>query len=726
MSRSLPLLFASLLLPIAPAAVGQVQAGDLAVVGYYGDNPDAVAFVALAAVPGGTEIALTDNGWRASGGFRANEGTLRYTVPAGGLAAGTVVRVDEPAGLAFSASGDQVLLYTGPDAAPQFVYGLNNEGDGVWQDDAADSNTSALPTGLVNGSTAIALFERDNAAYVGPTTGTRAELLVLISGRDNWATSDDERPPFPTSFEVDGGGGNLPPVFVTVLPDTQIVAGETLVFDYDAVDPDGDALTYSLPPGAEDFLGASLDPATGVLTWPTLPLLHAGNTYDFVIYVSDDGPGGVPDDSTVAVISVLEEQPNRPPVLSGPRGYGLIGVAGATFISPHPALDVDGDPVTYRIVSGPEGAVYTNTGLFQWTAPDSAGVFEFVLEASDGQATARRSFFIGAQRELFDTPAQGPTRAAIRERFSPDQTLGYGPGRDTLYARVEAFPNGVVEGIYTGYRVALAEGVDPSVYLFERGINAEHTWPQSLGAGDEPQRSDLHILYPARENVNTSRGNDPYAEIPDEQTQTWYRRAEQQSGIPSDSVGTWSEAASGRFEPREAVKGDVARAALYFAAVYESAADAGFLAEQLETLLAWDAEDPVSVEEVVRSGLIQRYQGNVNPFVLDPGLAFRAFDGVISAAEPGSEGAGLALSALWPNPARGAVRMTLTAGAAGPVRVEAFDVLGRRVAVLHDGRLVAGQRVPLVLEVGRLAPGAYVVRATGDGVAVMRRVSVAR
>ena len=241
-----PTLLLASLLSIAPAALGQVQAGDLAVVGYYSDNPDAVALVALVAVPDGTEIALTDNGWLASGGFRANEGTFRYTVPAGGLAAGTVVRIDEPAGLAFSASGDQVLLYTGPDAAPAFVYALNNEGNAVWQADATDSNTSALPAGLVSGATAVALVEADNAAYTGPTAGSRGELLALISDPSNWTTSDDAFPAFPEAFEVDGGGGNLPPTFVTVLPDTQAVVGEPFVFGYDAVDPDGDPLTFTL------------------------------------------------------------------------------------------------------------------------------------------------------------------------------------------------------------------------------------------------------------------------------------------------------------------------------------------------------------------------------------------------------------------------------------------------------------------------------------------------
>ena len=48
-----------------------------------------------------------------------------------------------------------------------------------------------------------------------------------------------------------------------------------------------------------------------------------------------------------------------------------------------------------------------------------------------------------------------------------------------------------------------------------QGINCEHTWPQSMGANQEPQKSDLHHLYPCKSNVNSSRGNHPYSEIID-------------------------------------------------------------------------------------------------------------------------------------------------------------------------------------------------------------------
>jgi hypothetical protein len=54
-----------------------------------------------------------------------------------------------------------------------------------------------------------------------------------------------------------------------------------------------------------------------------------------------------------------------------------------------------------------------------------------------------------------------------------------------------------------------------------------------------------------------------------------------------------------------------------------------------------------------------------------------------------------------------------------------YDVLGREVAVLHDGPLAAGAH-RLALDASRLPPGVYVVRAVGAGLGLRRSVTVAR
>jgi len=83
------------------------------------------------------------------------------------------------------------------------------------------------------------------------------------------------------------------------------------------------------------------------------------------------------------------------------------------------------------------------------------------------------------------------------------------------------------------------------------------------------------------------------------------------------------------------------------------------------------------------------------------------------------------LGAAYPNPFRDRARLTLDLPQAASVTVEVLDVLGRRVVVLHEGSLPAGEHT-LTLAGAPLAPGVYLVRASGDGFAATRRVTLIR
>lgn len=193
-----------------------VEAGDVAIILINTDDADTVAFVALADIPAGTVIYFTDSEWIASTNlFRPNEGAFTYTVPSPGLSAGTIISKDGPytsaflespwavandsyvgtSGVSLATGGDQILVFLGPTSNPSFLYALNDEGAGVWQADAIDSNTSALPRGLVNGTTAVAINEIDNARLkcTSELSGTKAELLAYISNKSNWEGSDTVR-----------------------------------------------------------------------------------------------------------------------------------------------------------------------------------------------------------------------------------------------------------------------------------------------------------------------------------------------------------------------------------------------------------------------------------------------------------------------------------------------------------------------------------------------------
>ena len=103
----------------------------------------------------------------------------------------------------------------------------------------------------------------------------------------------------------------------------------------------------------------------------------------------------------------------------------------------------------------------------------------------------------------------------VVSNYKTTSTMGYNTARDTLYGVIDLKENNELSCVYSGYTITLDITQDPSTNAYNQGINCEHTWPQSMGAGDEPQKSDIHYLYPCKSNVNSSRGNDPYGEIID-------------------------------------------------------------------------------------------------------------------------------------------------------------------------------------------------------------------
>ncbi len=207
MIRGLKILVVSVFLTVFGNGVfGQISPGDIAIIMYSADGADEISFVALASIAAGEQINFTDNGWLATNDWRGGEGVDTYTVPAGGLACGDVVTVTLSS-CALSTSGDQVIAYQN---TYDMLYGINNEGANVWQADATSSNTSALPSGLTNGTTAVALTESDNAVYSGSTTGTKAQLLAWIGDYTNWTYDNTSSLTFSGTITVTDCGAATP------------------------------------------------------------------------------------------------------------------------------------------------------------------------------------------------------------------------------------------------------------------------------------------------------------------------------------------------------------------------------------------------------------------------------------------------------------------------------------------------------------------------------------
>lgn len=206
----------------------------------------------------------------------------------------------------------------------------------------------------------------------------------------------------------------------------------------------------------------------------------------------------------------------------------------------------------------------------------------------------------------------------LKSKFSVTTSLSYKQARKAMFSSIDN-QDGSVELVYSGKRFSTT-GI-PNHEL----VNTEHTWPQSKFS-NKKLKSDLHHLFPTYSRINSTRGSHPFADIKDKLTKRWLDSNDKGiQEIPPESVrDNYSEFIHGKFEPREEHKGAVARAMFYVYGVYgEQRIDKRWFEPQIETLLKWHKQYPVTVEELDRSKAISSYQGNNNPFVLDPTLAYR-------------------------------------------------------------------------------------------------------
>jgi len=209
------------------------------------------------------------------------------------------------------------------------------------------------------------------------------------------------------------------------------------------------------------------------------------------------------------------------------------------------------------------------------------------------------------------------------DNYKPSNVLSYNNARDVLYAEVDKI-NGEVKAVYTNYAVQLPTDVDPSTHLYENGIDCEHVWPQSLYEGTAPMKSDMHHLRPCKTNVNSSRGHNPFGEVNTNQNH-WYWLEYDLTNPPTQNIDEYSESASNLFEPREDMKGDIARTIFYFYTMYSNVADDNFFEIQKDILYDWHQIDSITSEEIIRTNKISEYQDYPNPFIIDDSLIQRCY-----------------------------------------------------------------------------------------------------
>ncbi|WP_326984710.1 endonuclease [Chryseobacterium sp. MYb264] len=153
--------------------------------------------------------------------------------------------------------------------------------------------------------------------------------------------------------------------------------------------------------------------------------------------------------------------------------------------------------------------------------------------------------------------------------------------------------------------------------------NREHIVPQSLFNEAAPMKSDIHFIRATDGKVNGMRSNYPFGKVG-----TASFTSKNGSKLGNSSSSGYSGTV---FEPIDEFKGDVARMIFYFVTRYQSklssfssgnmlgsSAFPGLQAWELNVLLAWHNQDPVSQAEILRNNASYAYQGNRNPFIDHP------------------------------------------------------------------------------------------------------------
>lgn len=169
------------------------------------------------------------------------------------------------------------------------------------------------------------------------------------------------------------------------------------IYQIDAVDPDGDPLTYEFNRSPS---GMNVD-TNGLVTWtPT-----TNGVFTVQIVVRDGRDGVVGQGYSVSVIPYTNLPPeitSTPIVATDPDVLYTYDVE---------ATDFNRDPLTYDLLLSPSGMVIDGeSGLIEWTpSTNDLGAYRIEIEVTDGQgACVQQSYTLVALFDAADAPRVDP------------------------------------------------------------------------------------------------------------------------------------------------------------------------------------------------------------------------------------------------------------------------------------------------------------------------------
>ena len=323
------------------------------------------------------------------------------------------------------------LVYAAPSSAPQ----TNPPVSAVFSLPAFSPATFGVVWSGANyvGQASVAyydIFVSDSNApfsiWQSHTTGTGA----LYSGQPGhtyafYSVATDtagniEAPPATPDAVTTVTLSNTPPAISFGSGTVVVNEGDLLSINPTVSDPDlpPEIFSFSLGPGAPARM--TLNPATGLIAWPTTELDGPG-TNTFTVIVTDNG---FPPLSATGAVTVIVKEVNSPPILAPISNYTIN--EGFNLSVTNVALDYDIPKNTFMFSLGapvPAGAVINPTnGIFTWRPSNTQGpstnlIAVIVIDNGVPPLSATQQFIVTVRDTLSDfTLRVGSTNVLAGER----------------------------------------------------------------------------------------------------------------------------------------------------------------------------------------------------------------------------------------------------------------------------------------------------------------------
>lgn len=278
----------------------------------------------------------------------------------------------------------------------------------------------------------------------------------------------------------------------------------------------------------------------------------------------------------------------------------------------------------------------------------------------------------------------------------------------------------VLTCVYSGQEQIYTEPFDWTSNNFSREHTYPHNWMPTNPASGLPEYDDYHHLFPTNQtDANAVRSNYPLGDVV---TASYtYLGCKLGTDVNGNVV----------FEPRDAQKGDAARAMMYEATCYNGISGNNWsfpnpisgtipYGQDQNVLKRWHYQDPPSSYEIARNDFVDSLQNNRNPFVDSVQYAcyidfttmtkISGMPAPCNTASIGDLNSNNDLISFAPNPNNGNFTTYYTCSKEQKVGMKLFDVTGRVVYI--DEQKVNSGTNSIEMKIQNLNKGIYLFEFT--------------